>query len=563
MAYEYAPFDPSQPQIRLLRLHPGSGASIISGNLVRASLDDKPYYEALSYCWGDAKDQKLVTIDGKDLSITTNLHIALRYLRNEENERTLWIDAVCVNQKDIAERSKQVQKMGEIFKSATRVLAWLGDSQDLEGSAIETVMGYKKSRDTEGSLFDLRYGAATEWITSRPYWSRTWIVQELAISRNDPLVGCGTSWAPLSGLCRMTDKVKDRIGLRNFSINYTRMQSLLHVRELFQNRGGGIAFLELINFTCHCSCSDSKDMVYGILGLATDFDRENILPDYSLSPNQLGVALAKYFIDCRKDLRILSMHYLGFGSSIPSWAPKFEDTSKAYTVISSLATFIDLSVSEHLAIDVRFCSDLQTMSIQGQPIERIEEVAIHLPGTDDFLSSILSPIEIIARALQTAASSSGFVRPLSDNPLYQLFCLILGYINPSLFTSSTGENPCEDDLWVFRAFVDKSTVPDEFKLCNLYKNWDWAKAVWEQALYKRCFFTTASGLIGVGPFRARKGDVICTFDGGNVFYVLRPTDNYYQYIGDAYIHDFMDGDKERIRSSIKGWEPVSQRFNIR
>ena len=85
----------------------------------------------------------------------------------------------------------------------------------------------------------------------------------------------------------------------------------------------------------------------------------------------------------------------------------------------------------------------------------------------------------------------------------------------------------------------------------------------EQVLYTRCFFTTASGFIGLGPFRARKSDLICTFDGGSVFYVLRPMDSYYQYVGDAFIYNLMDGDEQKIRERVNGWESVSQWFDIR
>jgi hypothetical protein len=116
------------------------------------------------------------------------------------------------------ERGKQVQKMREVFKSATCVLAWLGDSQDLKRSAIEIVMEYRSSQHRAGSLsFSLKvhsdswYRAAFKWITSSLYWSRTWIVQELAISRNDPLVGCSTSWVPLSALENTMNSLKDYI----------------------------------------------------------------------------------------------------------------------------------------------------------------------------------------------------------------------------------------------------------------------------------------------------------------------------------------------------------------
>ena len=180
------------------------------------------------------------------------------------------------------------------------------------------------------------------------------------------------------------------------------MLSQIGIRRKFQENSEAIGLPSLLGKTSHCSCSDPRDVVYGILGLATDFDRAYLLPDYTLSRNQLGVTLVKYIMDCQKDLWILSLPHLGFGSSTPSWAPKFDNISVGYNMLSSLIAFQgEFSVSERSQIAVRFCSNLQIMSIQGQSSERIEEVAIQLPGTDAFSLGISSAIKIIARALQT------------------------------------------------------------------------------------------------------------------------------------------------------------------
>jgi hypothetical protein len=54
-------------------------------------------YEALSYCWGDNTAFKTPIIcNGARLEITRNLKSALQHLRDEENVRILWVDAICL-----------------------------------------------------------------------------------------------------------------------------------------------------------------------------------------------------------------------------------------------------------------------------------------------------------------------------------------------------------------------------------------------------------------------------------------------------------------------------------
>ncbi|KAI0864887.1 heterokaryon incompatibility protein-domain-containing protein [Xylaria cubensis] len=91
-----------------------------------ASLKDQPTYEALSYCWGDASDKRLIFCDGRPFPVGQNLEEALRHLRQSEGARVLWIDAICINQNDFAERTSQVKLMRHIYQTASRVLVWLG-----------------------------------------------------------------------------------------------------------------------------------------------------------------------------------------------------------------------------------------------------------------------------------------------------------------------------------------------------------------------------------------------------------------------------------------------------
>jgi hypothetical protein len=47
-------------------------------------------------------------------------------VREKDKNRTLWVDAICINQQDIRERGCQVEMMGDVYSKAARVLVWLG-----------------------------------------------------------------------------------------------------------------------------------------------------------------------------------------------------------------------------------------------------------------------------------------------------------------------------------------------------------------------------------------------------------------------------------------------------
>jgi hypothetical protein len=89
-------------------------------------MDEDPEYEALSYVWGSGENKQKILIDGQQLSVTANLAEALEYLYNRDGPRKLWVDAICINQEDIPERSQQVGNMTEIYARARNAVVWIG-----------------------------------------------------------------------------------------------------------------------------------------------------------------------------------------------------------------------------------------------------------------------------------------------------------------------------------------------------------------------------------------------------------------------------------------------------
>jgi hypothetical protein len=117
----YRPLEESRKQIRILKLLPGPPGSLVfcELNLTHLCSDDHAGYEALSYCWGNTNNSKAIQPSGHQFRVTTNLYAALKRLRHQHDKiRTLWVDAICINQQDLIERAWQVQMIDYVYAKA-------------------------------------------------------------------------------------------------------------------------------------------------------------------------------------------------------------------------------------------------------------------------------------------------------------------------------------------------------------------------------------------------------------------------------------------------------------
>ena len=69
-----------------------------------------------------------IRVNEGEFAIAVNLHDALVRLRDEDEDRILWIDAICINQDDKQECGHQVQQMASIYENARQVIIWLGEA---------------------------------------------------------------------------------------------------------------------------------------------------------------------------------------------------------------------------------------------------------------------------------------------------------------------------------------------------------------------------------------------------------------------------------------------------
>ncbi|EMC92811.1 hypothetical protein BAUCODRAFT_45477, partial [Baudoinia panamericana UAMH 10762] len=153
-------------------------------------LQDAPSYQAVSYTWGDTTLTKDIVCDNKRLQVTENCELALRALRSTQDTVCVWIDAICINQKDDRERSEQVTRMGDIYHAANQVIIHLPPADDCSTFTIDTIHSYEHlDRGSTASVLQSYHSdfdrSVAHWqsLFSRRWFSRMWVLQEIILAR--------------------------------------------------------------------------------------------------------------------------------------------------------------------------------------------------------------------------------------------------------------------------------------------------------------------------------------------------------------------------------------------
>jgi hypothetical protein len=165
-------------------------------------------YEALSWSWGtDPQDFRILVRKGASRSrmkASPALVWALKYLRYSDRDRTLWIDAICINQQNVEEKNYQVQLMSQIYSYATGVCIWLG----LDDEHSQRAIGFIRDEILQLQHFDMLCADernSQKWqsllmLMQRQWFFRRWVVQEIALAK-DARIYCGPdtiSWKDFS-----------------------------------------------------------------------------------------------------------------------------------------------------------------------------------------------------------------------------------------------------------------------------------------------------------------------------------------------------------------------------
>jgi hypothetical protein len=215
----------------------------LHGTLQAFDLDKAPPYCALSYTWGHPyidfnssepevlpEISSYITCNGAVLRVTDNLHSALAYLSTTKDFGHLWIDAICINQSDEAEKAAQIAHMDVVYAGATQVLGWLGFPHFCASSIVwattelverfsrhEMYLSrrpwpadtlYDPAMDAYFGVDDLAVtllGAYFFYLACR-WFRRAWVLQEVVLAGPRMRLFCGhheLSWAALGDFLRL------------------------------------------------------------------------------------------------------------------------------------------------------------------------------------------------------------------------------------------------------------------------------------------------------------------------------------------------------------------------
>ena len=299
-SYNYQPLLDDERQIRLLTLLPGSPDAQIHCQLEHFAFQESPRYRALSYVWGHDNASHSIVVNGNHLCVRNNLYRALQALRSVQPD-VLWIDAICINQADVKEKSHQVSLMSEIYRRAEEVIIWLGIPVEL-GPLSRSSRHEKEGRDSR-------------WLTSflaSPYWSRMWAVQELVLAPRKTLF-CGTTtftWEDFwehslpttadamhysalhsSNFCNAL-QMRSIVDTQRTNIEILRKFPAASLSPQFQ-KWTLKQFWELLELCQKLDVTDPRDKIYGLMGLARAYGVALPSVDYGKSHSQV-IADTKY-----------------------------------------------------------------------------------------------------------------------------------------------------------------------------------------------------------------------------------------------------------------------------
>jgi hypothetical protein len=268
------------------------------------------WYSALSYTWGTPDFSKSIKIGKHRIMITSGLATAMSHLRSTMRSVFLWIDQICINQPDLAEKETQVPLMRRIYESATDTLIWLGEEEDSEphlafGTLQRAHTGLHLTKAISPDDFERLYLPPADhrswWaireLLRRPWFQRTWIIQEACLSRHC-YVQYGRAIVSFDDLAAWVQTLHDTGLLRWLLANEglddahsntvaksrpppAGAEALLEMQSrrmfILSHQGLISSFLNVLVLARSAEATNPKDKVYGVLGIASN----DVVPDYS------------------------------------------------------------------------------------------------------------------------------------------------------------------------------------------------------------------------------------------------------------------------------------------
>ena len=559
--YEHQPLIEAN-EIRLLRLHPrkawttvGSGKTYMPKcELLTVNLDHHPIYTALSYAWGPLLEYLPVQIgDESCYAVTKTLHSFLETISIDE-PLDLWVDQMCINQYNLAERNRQVRLMSRIFEQAAVTYVWLGPTDDSSEAAFkvledlgrrgmdlreaqrsyELVISAEETKDflSRWNLDSQDWAEGLEGLltlSERRWFQRLWTLQEVVLSRRVRFL-CGEVACDQYALLRAFLVAGTWGHVNTPGISNTRLSFAFRERYW---RGERDCLDDLLIKTSDADyrCTDPLDRVYAVLALQTQRleSKCDINVNYDRSLQSLYLEVAREAIRKTRSLKLLQRERSKLLEACPSWAPQWHVKSEAHP-ISLWRKGRPSRRGEYL--HVWEDSEPHQLIIRGQIIATVVN-AFDEHKFGDF------GVEFSDGDLRTALGATTLI-PAVVASLKQTYAQLLPdqyndvarYLLAATFTC--GKYRIDwDEITDWPESADVADIIDILQTRNIRDT---------QVCYKRKLATLDKYFLALVPESTEPGDSICVANGSSTPLVLRRSGEHHLVIGECYVDQIMDGE---------------------
>ena len=428
-SYTYQSLSPQT--IRVLELHPGAPDAPLVCVIAIQRIGGKSY-EALSYVWGDpspiASIKCLDSANEGDLGICRSLATALIAFRLPDQTRRIWVDALCINQKDVPERESQVRLMGAIFSQAKRVLCWLGPFKSLDNGNNDHQHGHTVAESSarlaicflrkfngkpheflQASRQHIHAGDdMADMTTARPllnswlaikelfdleYFHRTWIIQEMGLAAHARLFwgsrDLWLDWTEVATFCKFMDNYGASV------INHLQLKSWVanHINLVWATDSAGkpiYTFVEVLHWARVHRSTDPRDCVYALLSHPSAAIDGTLLvqPNYNITTARVYTEVAVNIIERTNSLQILAFvdhHEEPDVLNLPTWVPNWH----ALNLVSPLRCPTQAATETDTSISVTESERGMVLKCRGVLIDTLRAMA-----------DVIKPSELIITTLE-------------------------------------------------------------------------------------------------------------------------------------------------------------------
>lgn len=608
-------------EIRLLRIAEWSEDSPgVICDLTVVLLSDQPEYFALSYTWGlpfqQYGDQKEGEVAGREATIPQNAEAAILcngvktivgrnlydFLLHCSRQPDpafrgpIWVDALCIDQSNLPERSHQVQLMSEIYKDASKVIVWLGAESSSTCAALDLIRAIASvnpverpqkchpshlSQDSADVLSDLKHWVALAEFFQRKWFVRAWIIQEVTFAR-DITVLCGPyklRWDDLVTVSQFvatsawSNYFKDGILVKTTASESMRTHSIPAKLAATKRTWSSSSSDGLLYALIRCrssSCQDPRDKVYSQLKLGN----ADIFPSYKRSVADVYFTAARYILEHSDHLLLLTcVEGTEFQTvpGLPSWVPDWSVTEYLGLRITGYGSFkaagdlqrdfkVISSDGKHI-LNLR-AAKIDTIANAGETKAELQDFSrptriwnIIAELSDSYVAKE-SQEEVLWRTLMTNRGNGTHTQsvqyPAMKSALEDSFrawivwrYLVASKKSSSLASSSFPLKPSSDRLFPTKEIIHeclKRSAEDPGYEAAMANRASIFHTHYSHAMFLRPF-RTEQGFFGLGTQSLRDGDSVWVVPGCRVPLIFRSVEysTRYRLVGGTYLHGFMDG----------------------